>query len=283
MKNKAFRASRASTTLGIALAACAPAAWGQGFMSQDLIAPGTETFTIDLGGILNRLDTSVRLDGNGTHGTDFNLENNGAAKNLSSFESMLTWRFLPNHRLDVQYYDTKRSGSRDYSKQIVIGDTTYPLGATVSAQAKSQLANIDYRWSFVHTPEVEVAALLGFYGGKFTYDIDAVGSSGGAPRTFHTSVSTTLPLPLLGITFDWYADPRWKFSAQLAGMKAKVGDVDGHAYVAAASAEYMLVRNFGLGLRYSYNDVSADVTKSNFNGNLGWSANSVSLYGKLVF
>jgi hypothetical protein len=45
----------------------------------------------------------------------------------------------------------------------------------------------------------------------------------------------------------------------------------------------MLVRNFGLGLRYQYSDVKADVSKSDFNGHLGWRMNSLSLYGKLVF
>jgi hypothetical protein len=158
------------------------------------------------------------------------------------------------------------------------------VGATVSASAKDDFVNADYRYSFVKKPELEAAVLLGFWGGKFTYDLNATGSGpGGAQAAYNKSVSTTLPLPMLGATLDWYPDRRWKATALVQGMKAKVGDVDGHAYVFGASSEYMLVRNFGLGLRYLYSDVKADVTKSDFNGHLGWRMNSISLYGKLVF
>jgi hypothetical protein len=268
----------------VVVALASQQAAAQGFMSQDFIAPGEESLTIDLGGIFNQFDTSVRLDGQGTRGTDINLEGNGLEKNLSSFEGALTWRFFPRHRLDVQYFSAKRSGSRDYTGEIDIGGTTFPVGATVSASAKDDFVFADYRYSFVKKPGFEVAGLLGFWGGKFTYDINATGSGlGGAQAAYNKSVSTTLPLPLLGATFDWYPDRRWKASLQFQGMKAKVGDVDGHAYLAGASSEYMLVRNFGLGLRYLYTDFKADVTKSDFNGHLGWRMNSLSLYGKLVF
>jgi hypothetical protein len=278
------RLPRATLVLAAAAALASQHAAAQGFMSQDFIAPGEESLTIDLGGILNQFDSSLRLDGQGTRGTDINLESNGLGKNLSSFEGALTWRFLPRHRLDVQYFSTKRSGSRDYAGEIDIGGTTFPVGATVSASAKDDFVNADYRYSFVKKPELEAAVLLGFWGGKLTYDLNATGiGSGGAQTSYNKSVSTTVPLPLLGVTLDWYPDRRWKASAQFQGMKAKVGDVDGQAWLAAASSEYMLVRNFGLGLRYQYSDVKADVSKSDFNGHLSWRMNSISLYGKFVF
>ena len=59
--------------------------------------------------------------------------------------------------------------------------------------------------------------------------------------------------------------------------------VDGHAYRGALYTEYMFMRNWGLGGRYNYNDIQADVDKSDFNGSLGWRSNSVSLYLKAVW
>ena len=55
-----------------------PAALALNLMSQEFIDGGDETFTLDLGGILNQFDTSVRLDGQGTHGANIDLESNGA-------------------------------------------------------------------------------------------------------------------------------------------------------------------------------------------------------------
>ena len=283
--SRAIHAMRGPALAVLAAAAIAPVSSARAaeLMSNDYLVPGEETFILDLGGILNQFDTSLRLDGSTTRGSDINLERNGESKNLSSFEAMATWRFLPRHRVDLQYFDTKRSGNRDYTGAIDIGDATFPVGANVSVQAKSQLFNADYRYSFIKNPEWEFAGLLGFYGGKFTYDVNATGQSGNAQASYNKSVSTTVPLPLLGVTFDWYPDRQWKVSGQFQGMKANIGDVDGHAYLAGASLENMLWRNLGIGTRYLYSDVNADVSKSDFHGNLSWKMNSWSLYAKLAF
>jgi len=277
------------TRIAVALAAAAPLLWApvrshaQDFWSRDFIAPGTETWTIDVGGIVNRFDSTLRLNGENSRGTDINLENNDLDRNLSSFEAGLSWRFLPRHRLDVRYYGTKRDGSRSYNSEIDIGDATFPVGANVSVQSKNEIFDVNYRYSIAKDTASEIALLAGLYGGRVSYDVDAVGVSNGVQRTYHKSVSTTIPLPVLGASFDWYPDPQWKLSAELAGMKAKIGDVDGHAYLAAGAVEYMVVRNFGVGLRYGYTDVKADVSKTEFNGTLAFKINAVSAYAKFVF
>ena len=272
------RAILAAAVLG----AAATPVFAQDATSQ-FISPYDQTLTIGLGGIVNRFDTSLRLDGNTHSGTDFTLENNGLKKDNSSFEALVTWRIARAHRLDFEYWTAKRSGSRDYSTSIDIGDTTFPIGANVSIQAKDSLASLDYRWSFSQSPDSEWAAVIGFYGGKFTFDVNAVGNAGTVNTTYNKSVSTTLPLPLLGVSWDWYPDKQWQVSAVLQGMKAKVGDVDGHCYQFWGGLEYQLWRNFGVGARYTYNDLGATVSKSDFNGNLSWKSNAVSLYGKFVF
>src|SRR4051812_7936 len=266
-----------------AAALAAPGAKAQGFLSQQFIPQGEETLILDLGGVVNRTDSHVRLNGQTTQGSDINLENNDLDRNLSTFIASGTWRFLPNHRLGGLYYGGKRSGSRTYQGNIDIGDQDFPVGATVGLEAKTQIFALDYRWSFMRTPDVEVAAVFGFYGGTFNYDFNAVGSVNGTQRTYNKSVSTTVPLPVIGLSVDWYLDKRWTVSAQAAGMKADIGDINGHAYMLSLSTDYMIWRNLGVGARYGYTDISADVTKGDFNGNLGVKLNGVSLYAKLVF
>jgi hypothetical protein len=253
--------------------------------AQDFIKPYDESVTIGLGGIVNQFDTSLRLDGQNRNGTDINLENNGLKKNLSSFEAALAWRFFKRHRFDIDYFTVSRSGSKSYTGDITIGDTDFPVGASVSMKNKYDLFSLDYRYSLFQTPEWETAVGLGVYGGKFTFDVNAVGNVGstGTQGTYNNSVSTTLPLPLLGVTVDWHPDSRWKISGRAYGMQAKVSDVDGRVYNFAVGAEYMLMRNFGVGARWTYTDINVDVTKSNFNGSLGWRANNASLYGTIVF
>jgi hypothetical protein len=265
------------------LAVSSATAAAQDFMSQTLIKPGEETFTLNLGGIVNSFDTKVQLNGETHNGTDFNLENNGLKDNLTSFEAAASWRFLPKHRIDVVYFSTKRSGSRNYSSEITIGDEVFPIGATVSAEAKADFLLADYRYSFIKSSDVELAGLIGFYGANFKYDINAVGNETPSPRSVNRNVSTTVPLPLIGASVDWYVNPRWKIGAFAEGIKANIGDVDGHAFVAAVSTDYMFTRSLGVGARYMYSDASVDVSKSGFNGSIDWRMNSWSLYAKLMF
>ena len=246
-------------------------------------SPYDETFQVNLGGIVNRWDTSVRLDGTTRRGTNINLEDAGLDKSLSSFEAGFSWRFFRRHRLDMDYFTAKRTGSRDFATEIDIGDQVFPIGATVSAEQKTQLFDVNYRYSFFQAPQAEYAFLFGFYGGNFKYTIDAVGNSATNTLTAHRSVSTTLPLPLLGLSGDWYLDPRWRLGGQIAGIKAKIGDVDGHVYRGSLWTEYMFMKNVGLGGRYSYTNINADVDKDSFNGSLGSKTSAFSLYAKLAF
>jgi len=252
---------------------------GVGRTGSDVPEPhqaGRGIATLNLGGIVNQFDTPLKLNGNTDNGSNLNLEGNGLKKNLSSFEAGGAWRFLSRHRIDVQYFSAKRSGTQTYNNEITIRDNVYPIGATVSVEAKDNFLLADYRYSFVKTDEVEFAGLLGFNGGQFKFNVSATGNDLlHDTGTLNTSTSTTVPLPLIGASVDWYINPRWKVSAGVEGIKANIGDVDGRAIVAAASTEYIFTRNLGAGVRYMYSDLSVDVTKSSFDGHVTWRMNKL--------
>jgi hypothetical protein len=256
---------------------------GQDFSGGNLIRPGEETFSFTLGGITNQFNTHSSLNGEAQRGTDINLERNGLPKDVSSFEGTGTWRFWSRHRIDADYFTTSRSGDRSYDTTVTIGDNTYPLGATVSAEVKNQFFILDYRYSFMKTDNLELAGLFGFYGSHFEFNFNATAHGSGNTASMSTSASTTVPLPVIGLTADWYVNPRWRVSGLLAGLKATISDVDGRVLLGGVSTDYMFFRNIGVGVRYLYSDLNADITKSNFNGNINWKMNSVSLFARFMF
>jgi hypothetical protein len=258
-------------------------ALAQDVWSQNFIKPGTETVIITLGGILNTFDTKFTLNGQSTRGTNIDLESNDLAKSRGSFDAGLTWRFFPRHRLDFNYFQVKRSGTKNYSDSITIGDNTFPVGASVSVESKNNFLLGNYRYSFIKQDNLEVAGLIGIYGGHVDFSTSATGNVNGNTRTVSTDSSTTLPLPILGGTVDWYVSPQLTVSGGLSGLKAKIGDVDGRIFVGSLAGEYMFSRNFGLGLRYMYTDMNVDVTKTNFNGSASWRLNSTLAYIKMMF
>ena len=251
--------------------------------SAPLIKPGEETLILNLGGVVNSFGTTLKLNGQFHNGTDINLEHNGLKKTQWSFEGAGTWRFLSRNRIDVEYFSTSRSGSKTYQTQITVGDNVFPLGATVSAQSKSDFLLGDYRYSFVKNDNIELAGVIGIYGGQFKFDVSASGNAGNAQAAASTNASTYVPLPLIGGSIDWYVDPRWRIGGNVEGLKATINSVDGRAIVAMAATDYTLFRNFGVGVRYMYSDVRADATKSHFDGTVKWRMDSVSLYARLLF
>lgn len=260
-----------------------PEARAEDFFGQTMMKPGTEMFQVNLGGIVNSFNTKVEVNGQTTQGTNINLENAGLPHTKSSFDAGVTWRFFPRHRVDVEWFQASRSGSKTFNDSITIGDNTYPLGATVNAESKYRFLLADYRYSFMKTDDLELAGAIGFYGARFSFDLNATGVRNGNPSSSSTSVSTPVPLPVIGLTADWYVNQRFKVFGFVEGLKAKIGDVDGRVLVTGAAAEYMFTRSLGAGARYMYTDVHADVTKTSFNGSFDWRMNSVALYAKMLF
>jgi len=255
----------------------------QGAFAQDFIKGGEETFVLNLGAILNQFDTTFRLDGEGIRGSDVNLESNGLEKDISSFQASATLRFLSRNRIDLLYFQAKRSGDHRLEETLVIDDHVFPVNFNLSTELKNQFLIADYRFSFVKTDPIEFAGLIGVYGADVKYNASATGVISGISQTVSTSASTTVPLPLIGVTLDWYINPRWKIWGSVAGFSAHISNVDGSIFVAGVATDFMLTRNFGLGLSYLYTNLNADVNRSDFSGSVDWKTNGVSAYAQLKF
>jgi len=272
-----MRKTRTSVSIALALAATSILS-AQPALADDFIKGGSETFTLNLGGIVNQFDTSLRLDGAVSKGTQINLEGNGLSENLTSFMASGTWRIADRHRVDALYFGVDRSASRSSTHDITVKDQVIPAGSTVSAESQVDYLLFDYRYSFYKSDAWEFAGMLGFYGANFDFTVAGPGLVGGT-----VSASTTLPLPLIGLSADWYVMPRWKISSSLLGMQAEIGDVDGSITVFTLGTDYMFTRNLGLGVSYLYSNIDVDVTKSDFNGNISFGNNAVLLYAAMKF
>jgi hypothetical protein len=277
---KMMRKTQTNISIALALAAASILS-AQPAQADDFIKGGQETFTLNLGGIVNQFDSSFRLDGASTKGTQVNLEGSGLKDNLSSFEASGTWRITERNRVDFLYFGTDRSGSRTSTQDITVKGDTIPAGSTVSAESQTDYLLFDYRYSFYKSDAWEFAGMLGFYGGKFDFTVKGPGVLVGT--TVNVSESTSVPLPLIGLSADWYLQPRWKISSSLSGMAANIGDVDGDITVFTLGTDYMFTRNLGLGMSYMYSKINVDVAKSDFNGNIDFTNNAVLLYATMKF
>jgi hypothetical protein len=261
----------------LALAAATPA-----LAAGDVIKGGEETFKITVGGLIGSTDPSVGLNGTADDGTLIDFGANGGGS-VSALVVSGDWRFARKHRVSALWYGTSRSNTFSLADDVIIGDTTIPAGASLTPRVRNSSFFVNYRYSFVKNDNVEIAGLLGLYGTNFRFDITAAGFPGEPNRTFERDASTTLPLPLIGASLDWYITPRWTFGTTLSGLAAKIGDVRGSTWVFTASTDYMILKNFGVGIAYMHSVIDADVTKDNFNGSINYTTNNFLLYGVVKF
>jgi hypothetical protein len=243
---------------------------------EDIIRSGEETFKINLGGIINNSNSSLRLDGSAGRSAEVDLENvAGLEDNFSSLLGAATWRFASKHRIGAEVFAIRRSASKTVNQTIQLGDTVIPAGTTVSAESKSQFFVTNYQYSFIKNSNLELAGLVGFYGARFKFNFDA-------PAT-HVDAHTTAPLPVLGASLAYFVSPRWTVSVFGEGLKMKIGDVEGRVYYAGVSTDYMITRHFGLGIGYSLADLKVDVDKGDFRGQVNWRMTSLFGYAQARF
>lgn len=249
---------------------------------QTFIPGGEETFKVTAGGVISKFNSQVSLNGTAGTGTDFDFDGSGKNQSDSNVFVSGTFRFLSRNRIQALYFQTKNSTSFTTARDIDFGDITIPSGYTVGASNTNSFLFANYSYSFIKRPNLELAGVLGFYGGKISFDVTGT-PPGGTGTRLQESASTTLPLPLIGGSFSWYPAPRWQINAGLSGMAAKIGDVDGSVWVASTAAEFMVLRNLGLGLQWLHTSIDADVTKNSFFGSIDTNSNNILFYGILKF
>ena len=244
---------------------------------------GTDKFTLSAGWAFTNLGGSLSLNGTTASGTDIGFNPDGKGASTNSFQASANWRVANRHRVSLLWYQTKRDTSYTTQNDIQIGNEFIPAGANASVDLTNNYFFGTYRYSFIKKDNLELAGLLGLYGSNLKFNFAASAYPGNPTRNFATSESTSLPLPVIGGSFDWYISPRWTAGTSLSGLKAKIGDIDGSIWVLTASTDYMVFHNFGIGLAYLHTDIDVDVTKSSYNGNIGINTNSFLIYGVVKF
>ena len=255
----------------------AAAAGSAGAQQSGIIPPGEETLKLSLGGILYRSDTRLRIDGARVD-REFTLEDTlGLDPDRSSVYGEAVWRFASRHRLGLRTFRVKRDSERPINETIQIADTDIPVNTVLRADSKTTFLLADYRYSFMKTNRMELAGIAGVFGGRYEFRFNATNPSVDVER------KVTAPVPVIGVSLDYFIAPRWTASAFVQGMSLDFGSVDARVLNLGASTEYMLTRNFGLGLALSSNSVKLELDKSNSHGRIGYRANTLMGYAQVRF
>jgi hypothetical protein len=231
---------------------------------------GEDTLRLRAGGFLSDFDTEIGLQGPQGGDASVDLEDGlGLDANYDAFRGDLVWRFAPNHRLLIGYYDFSRTanGSAQGEFDFETDDgrlITIAGGAAVETNFDWTLLPVRYAYSFVKSDQVEVAASIGAHWFDLELGLAADASivtNGGPAALGFTRVSEAVsgPLPVFGLHADYSLTSNWVLGGSVEYFTLDYDEYSGELIDLRAQAEYWFTDYVGLGLGYTWYNIDLGI------------------------
>jgi hypothetical protein len=189
----------------------------------------------------------------------------GDALDLPSYnivaEASVRWRFAQRWRLDLDYFNINRHGSRTLSQEITWNGTTLPIGAEVEAETKFSDLRTAVGYSFFKRADKEVGLGLGLHVAQSKSSITTTGTGA-------SSANVTAPLPVLVFYSNFALTNTWAMSMRLDWLSLAYGDYSGQIRGVALDFLYQPYKHVGFGFGWHSLLLNLDVAKTDWSGTM---------------
>jgi len=270
-----------------AIAACAAGLLAS-FGASAADDPLTARFTLDAGWFFLSTDTRVRVDGETSDniGTDIDFDESFGVGDVDRFRFDGMWRFAKRHAVRAMYFENNRRGSREQSRDIIFGDTTFPISATVAAKSELRVMQLSYEYTFHRRENYEIAGSFGVHMLEAGLGLSATvdGPGGGGAVALDEQAKSKAPLPVLGLRGLWRLSDKFYASAQAQFFSADIDEYSGTITDLKAQIVWQFAPHIGLGLGYNDFRFSFDVDNADdFSGRLRWNYGGAMLFLSATF
>jgi hypothetical protein len=232
------------------------------------------------------IDTKVEVSNTaGTRGTKIDLESDLKLSDRKSLPAFFAGAKIGDRWSVVgEYYALDRSSSATANRDLTFDDVTYPAGATVSSEFKTDVYRVAVGYSFIKTDKADVGAVVGLHVTQFTVGLKGQGHVGGAALSTENRKRDALaPLPTVGLYGTYQATPKITLNGRVDYLSLKVSDYDGRLVNAQASAAYRVWGNVDVGVMYRYVDYNLGIEKDRWNGDVSYTFKGPALFAQVAF
>ena len=174
---------------------------------------------------------------------------------------------------------TTRTPSKNITRDLTIGDTTYPASANLYSTNKTTITELAYEYAFWQRDNFEITGSIGVHSVNFKLGVSGDGTIGGQTGQFSTeTASATAPLPVIGMRGLWQFSPQWYFDGQAQFFAVKIDNVDGHITDLRVGVTRMFGSHFGVGAGWNQFSTRVNIDKNSFEGSLRWRYSGAMLY-----
>lgn len=249
-----------------------------------------DRFWIGAGAYNSDNDLDLRIDGedlvNGTDvdaQRDFGFDEKETAK---TFDAGFT--LANRHQFSFSGHRYESTASRTLDQEFDIDDQTFAIDAAFDGGLEISILSAGYTY-FFHSTE---RSAFGVGLGGVRYSIDAellaaglVDDGEGGEQEVNAEVrkSESAWAPMIRAQYSRVLGEKWRFNAEIAGVKKSNGSIKGDAIDASVAVDYFPWDHFGFSLRYNYNDVDLDYAKSSYRGRMSLTNQGPSLLAIVRF
>ncbi len=214
-----------------------------------------KTFGLTIGGAAyDNFDTSLRVDSDNLVGGVLDLEDTLGVDDSSTVVRIDSfYNFNKYHGINLSYYDIRRDGSRAVLEDIDFGNVSIPLGSEVKTEFDTKILKLAYRYNFVADYRTAIGASFGFHTMQFETSLNAANIS------VSEEFKATVPLPVLGLHFEYALSPTWKLLTSVEVLQVDIGSARGFLSDQRLTIEHNPFHNFGWGLGYNGFDLEATI------------------------
>lgn len=242
------------------LLACTPA------MAQDAIPDNPalqDRFFLAIGGYLPTSSTDIRLDSTTLGaGANLNMEDSlGLDERKLTPEFLARWRFTERWRMELEYFQLDRSGTRTLSGSIQIGDKVYSANEDLQSEFNIAVTRASVGYSFFKTADKELGVGIGLHVAEIEtrFNGSLIGAEG---------ADATAPLPVLSLYSQFALTDRWSVGARFDRFALEVDKYRGDITSLGLDLQYQPFRHAGFGIGYRTLDIELEAEENDFRGSM---------------
>jgi hypothetical protein len=233
-----------------------------------------------------KVDSTLRLDGTGGNiGTDLDLETDlGLPTSKALPFGLVGWRFSENWRAEFEYFSLARETTKTLDRTVTIGDTTYPVNASLRSGLSTDIFRLAVGYSFARGANYEIGGNLGVHMSNFGVFAEGNGSVGTSVGAFRSERKEQLvPLPTLGLYANYQINETLGLAARANYFQLRIADYKGQLTDVSVGATARINRSFGLGADFRYVDYRLTAYANDFTGRINYNFYGPFLYAFVNF
>lgn len=154
------------------------------------------------------------------------------------------YSFNRRHRIDLSYYDIRRSGTKTIADDIQVGDVVIPAGS-INTAFDTQILKLAYRYNFVTDYRTVIGASIGAHvmGIDFAIENDSF--------AVEEEFDAAAPLPLIGLHAAYALSDTWSLNGSVEFLKFDVSAYRGFISDTRLTIEHDTFDHFGWGIGFN--------------------------------